>query len=128
MAQRTRPPDVRRSRCDIGPLHEIITSQTYKREIRFNPRVWKTRGAKPEAEQIMVPVEPIIDEETFDQVQAALEAGNPKVMPPRTVTGPILLTGIPLRQLWRRLAIRTGKSGRYRYYTCAASAQKGKAA
>jgi site-specific DNA recombinase len=46
------------------------------------------------ADHIAVPVEPIIDAATFDAVQVALRAKNPKAMPPRVVTGPILLTGI----------------------------------
>jgi site-specific DNA recombinase len=49
---------------------------------------------KPEADQVAVQVDPIIDAATFDAVQAMLTAKNPKAMPPRVVTGPILLTGI----------------------------------
>ncbi len=47
-----------------------------------------------EADHIPAPVEPIIDAATFDALQAALRPRNPKAMPPRVVTGPILLTGI----------------------------------
>jgi site-specific DNA recombinase len=39
---------------------------------RFNRKVWKTREAKPEAEQVAVAVDPIIDAATFDSVQAML--------------------------------------------------------
>jgi site-specific DNA recombinase len=45
------------------------------------------------------------------------------------VTGPILLTGIATcASCSGGMTLRTGKSGRYRYYTCATCAQQGKAA
>jgi len=117
------------ARWGIGPLYLILTRATYKGEQHFNRKVWKTREAKPAAEQIAVPVDPIIDAATFDAVQAMLEAKNPRVMPPRVVTGPILLTGIATcAGCGGGMTLRTGKSGRYRYYTCATCAQKGKAA
>jgi hypothetical protein len=50
----------------------------------------------------MVAVDPIIDPALFDAVQARLKSRNPKQTPPRVVTGPILLTGLDLRQLRRR--------------------------
>src|SRR3982074_2755454 len=50
--------------------------------------------AKPEAEQVVVAVDPIIDAAAFYAVQTMLKARDPKAMPPRVVTGPILLTGI----------------------------------
>ncbi|WP_461331257.1 recombinase family protein [Bradyrhizobium elkanii] len=117
------------ARWGIGPLHQILTRATYKGLHRFNRKVWKTRAAKPEAEQVIVPVDPIIDEATFDSVQAMLKAKNPRAMPPRVVTGSILLTGIATcASCSGGMTLRTGKSGRYRYYTCATCAQQGKAA
>jgi hypothetical protein len=45
------------------------------------------------------------------------------------VTGPILLTGIATcASCGGGMTLRTGKSGRYRYYTCATCAQRGKSA
>lgn len=77
----------------------------------------------------MVPVDPIIDPALFDAVQAALRARNPKAMPPRVVSGPILLTGLATcASCGGGMTLRTGKSGRYRYYTCATCAQRGKEA
>ncbi|WQP05272.1 recombinase family protein (plasmid) [Sinorhizobium meliloti] len=117
------------ARWGIGPLHKILTSPTYKGEYRFNRKVWKTREAKPESDQVTVAVDPIIDAALFDSVQAMLKARNPKAMPPRVVTGPILLTGIATcASCGGGMTLRTGKSGRYRYYTCATCAQQGKAA
>jgi site-specific DNA recombinase len=51
-----------------------------------------------------------------------------KATPPRVVTGPILLTGIATCASCGGMTLRTGKSDRYRYYTCATCAQKGKEA
>ncbi|NEJ60762.1 recombinase family protein [Rhizobium leguminosarum] len=117
------------ARWGIGPLHQILTRLTYKGEHRFNRKVWKTKEAKPESDQIAVPVDPIIDAATFDAVQALLKSKNPRAMPPRVVTGPILLTGIATCASCNGgMTLRTGKYGRYRYYTCATCAQKGKSA
>ncbi|WP_348533610.1 recombinase family protein [Hyphomicrobium sp. CS1GBMeth3] len=117
----------RGARWGIGPLYLILTRTTYKGEHRFNRKVWKTREAKPEADQITVPVEPIIEASLFDAVQARLRERNPKVTAPRVVSGPILLTGIATcASCGGGMTLRTGKSGRYRYYTCSVCARKGK--
>lgn len=117
------------ARWGIGPLHKLVGNTVYKGEARFNQTNSRTRRAKPESEHIVVPVDPIIEPAAFDALQAQLKARNPKVTPPRVVTGPILLTGIlTCASCGAGMTIRTGKSGRYRYYTCAASAQKGKSA
>lgn len=110
----------------IGPLHALITSPTYKGDYRFNRKIWKTRQPKPEADQISISIDPIIDPATFDRLQAQLKARNPKVTPPRVVSGPILLTGIATCvRCGGGMILRTGKSGRYRYYACASRALKG---
>lgn len=113
----------------IGQLHALLSSATYKGEYRFNRKVWKTKEAKPEPEQILVPVDPIIEPALFDLVQARLKARSPRSMPPRVVSGPILLTGLATcATCGGGMTLRTGKSGRYRYYTCANAAQRGKSA
>ena len=117
------------ARWGIGQLHGILTRATYKGEHRFNRKVWKTRKAKPDADHVPVAVDPIIDAETFDAVQAALKSRNPKILPPRVVTGPILLTGIATcAGCGGGMTLRTGKTGRYRYYTCSTCARQGKSA
>ncbi len=119
----------RGARWGIGQLHKLLTSTTYKGEYRFNRKVWKTKEDKPETEQVAVPVDPIIEPALFDAVQARLKARNPKTTPPRVVTGPILLTGIATcASCGGGMTLRTGKSGRYRYYTCGTCAQQGKTA
>jgi len=117
------------ARWGIGPLHKLITNPTYKGEYRYNQRDSRTKKLRSESEHIIIAVDSIIDPAVFDAVQAQLKARNPKVTPPRTVTGPTLLTGLATcASCQAGMTLRTGKSGRYRYYTCASAAQKGKSA
>ncbi|HRO01626.1 MAG TPA: zinc ribbon domain-containing protein [Nitrobacter sp.] len=71
----------------------------------------------------------IIERETFDQVQALLQARNPKTeLPARVVIGPTLLTGICYcGNCGGAMTLRTGKNGRYRYYACSIKARQGEA-
>lgn len=117
------------ARWGIGPLHKLVGNTVYRGEARFNQTDSRTRQPKPESEHIVVPVDPIIEPAVFDRLQAQLKARNPKALPPRVVTGPILLTGIATcASCGGGMTLRTGKSGRYRYYACATCAQKGKEA
>jgi hypothetical protein len=112
-------------RCGIGQLHRILTRKTYIGQHEFNKRS-KAKELKPEAEVVTVEVPPLIDQATFDAVQAHLKARSPKVLPPRVVTGPTLLTGICFcGHCNGAMTIRTGKSGRYRYYACSIKARQG---
>jgi site-specific DNA recombinase len=71
-------------------------------------------------------VPPIIDQTTFDAVQAHLHARNPKVTPARAVSGPTFLTGICFcADCGAAMTLRTGKGGRYRHYTCCTKARQG---
>jgi site-specific DNA recombinase len=69
------------ARWGIGQLHKILTSPTCEGEYRFNRKVWKTKEAKPQADQVAIAVDPIIDVDTFGAVQAMLRAatrGSPR--------------------------------------------------
>jgi hypothetical protein len=71
-------------------------------------------------------VPPLIDQATFDAVQAHLRSRDPKVTPARVVSGPTLLTGICFcADCQGAMTLRTGKGGRYRYYTCSTKARQG---
>ena len=75
---------------------------------------------------IVVDVPPIIDQATFDAVQAHLRSRNPKVTPARVVSGPTLLTGICFcAACGGAMTLRSGKGGQYRYYTCSIKARQG---
>ncbi len=112
-------------RWGVGQLHRILTRKTYIGEHEFNKR-GKTKELKPVSEVVSVEVPPLIDRATFDAVQAHLRSRNPKVMPARVVSGPTLLTGICFcADCGGAMTLRTGKSGRYRYYTCSIKARQG---
>jgi site-specific DNA recombinase len=119
----------RGSRWGIGPVHDLLTRPTYRGLHRFNTREHKTRQPKPEGEIIDVPVPAIIEPDEFEAIQSLLRSRNPKVTPPRVVTGPILLTGLAVcASCGGGMTLRTGKSGRYRYYACSPCARLGKTA
>jgi site-specific DNA recombinase len=59
-------------------------------------------------------------------VQALLKNRSPALTAPRIVRGPTLLTGICFcAACGMAMTLRTGKSGRYRYYTCSTKARQG---
>jgi hypothetical protein len=111
----------------ISNVHRIVTAETYTGTHPFNRRTARTGQLKKADAWIAVKVPPIIAPEIFDQVQESLRARSPKRIAPRLVGNPTLLTGIArCATCDSGMTIRTGKSGRYRYYTCAGCAQKGK--
>jgi site-specific DNA recombinase len=112
-------------RWGIGQVHRILTRATYVGHHEFNKR-GKSKELKPVSEVIAVAVPPLIDQATFDAVQAHLRSRNPKVTPARVVSGPTLLTGICFcADCGGAMTLRTGKGGRYRYYTCSIKARQG---
>src|SRR5437879_4912520 len=87
-----------------GPRRPASASRT--------PRWWK--------------VPPIIDAAEFEAVLALLKSRSPALTAPRIVSGPTLLTGICFcAACGMAMTLRTGKSGRYRYYTCSTKARQG---
>jgi hypothetical protein len=112
-------------RWGVGQVHRILTRTTYVGRHEFNKRA-KNKTLKPSSEIVTVEVPPLIDQTTFDAVQAHLRARNPKVTPARIVSGPTLLTGICFcADCGGAMTLRTGKGGRYRYYTCSIKARQG---
>ena len=112
-------------RWGIGTVHRMLTRPTYIGRHEFNKR-GKSKELKPAEEVIAVEVPAIIDQATFDAVQAHFKARNPKVAHPQVVGGPTLLTGlIHCGKCGGAMTIRTGKGGRYRYYTCSMKARQG---
>ena len=113
----------------ISSVYRALTATTYTGVHHFNRHEAKTGRSKEPEQWIAVAVPQIIPTVDFELVQASLKARNPKRMPPRVVGNPTLLTGIArCATCGSGMTLRTGKSGRYRYYTCADCAQKGKTA
>jgi site-specific DNA recombinase len=113
-------------RWGVGAVHNVLTRTTYIGRHRFNTRFWKTRERKPDAEVVEMAVPPIIDAAELEAVQALLKTRSPALTAPRVVSGPTLLTGICFcAACGKAMTLRTGKGGRYRYYTCSTKARQG---
>ncbi|WP_083850598.1 recombinase family protein [Rhodovulum sp. PH10] len=113
-------------RWGIAAVPPGADPQTYVGRQRFNTRFWKTRERKPETDVVEMAVPPIIDPADFEAVQTLLETRSPALTTPRIVSGPTLLTGICFcAACGGAMTLRTGKSGRYRYYTCSTKARQG---
>jgi site-specific DNA recombinase len=118
------------ARFGVASVHKILTNLVYAGSWRFNQREAKTGRAKPANEIIEVAVPAIIEQLVFDRAQASLKARDPRILPPRVVTGPILLTGLAhCATCGGAMTLRTGtsKSGKvHRYYSCSTAARIGK--
>jgi site-specific DNA recombinase len=113
-------------RWGVDAVHKVLTRTTYVGRHRFNTKYWKTRERKPEAEVVEMAVPPIIDAAEFEAAQTLLKTRCPALTAPRIVSGPTLLTGICFcAACGGAMTLRTGKSGRYRYYTCSTKARQG---
>jgi site-specific DNA recombinase len=113
-------------RWGIGAVHKVLTRTTYIGRHRFNTKLWKTRERKPDAKVVEMIVPPIIEAAEFEAVQALLKTRSPALTAPHVVSGPTLLTGICFcAGCGMAMTLRTGKGGRYRYYTCSTKARQG---
>jgi site-specific DNA recombinase len=101
-----------------GLVHAMLTCTTYKGQHHFNRRSKKTGQVKDRAEWVPFETPAIIEPAVFDLVQAQLASRAPTVTPPREVNGPTLLTGLAKCSSGSGMTVRTGKGGRYKYYTC----------
>ena len=113
-------------RWGVDAVHKVLTRTTYIGRHRFNTRFWKTRERKAETEIVEMAVPAIVDKDEFEVVQMLLKSRSPAMTAPRIVSGPTLLTGICFcAGCGGAMTLRTGKSGRYRYYTCCTKARQG---
>ena len=97
--------------------------------MRFNYVEARSRRRKSDGEHVFANVPEIIEPAMFERVQGLLKQRNPRVTPPRVVTGPILLTGLAICATCRgAMTLRTGtsKTGKvHRYYSCSTCARQG---
>jgi site-specific DNA recombinase len=114
----------------LGPIHAMLTHPVYGGRMPFNRLEARSRRRKSVSEQVFAKVPAIIEPGVFERVQTLLKERNPRVTPPRMVTGPTLLTGLAIcASCDGAMTVRTGtsKSGKvHRYYTCSACARQGK--
>ncbi|MDX2257929.1 MAG: recombinase family protein [Hyphomicrobiaceae bacterium] len=116
----------------LGRVHALLTNPVYAGRQRFNRKDSKTQRMKAESEHVYCDAEAIISSKSFEAVQRTLKSRNPKVTPPRTVSGPILLTGLATcATCGGGMTMRAGTSRTgdvYRYYSCNNAMKKGKTA
>jgi hypothetical protein len=66
-----------------------------------------------------MPCPSILDQDTFDRVQAVIDGANANIKPARLTNGSLMLTGLLFcERCGAMMHIVTAKSGRYRYYAC----------
>ena len=100
-------------------IHQILTRTTYTGHHYFNKTDSKTRKQRARSEWVEMASPVIISQETFDKAEAMRKQRQPSKTPPRVVNGPTLLTGVAkCATCGGGMTLRTGKGGRYRYYTC----------
>ncbi|QNP42876.1 recombinase family protein [Sphingomonas daechungensis] len=111
----------------VSNVDVVLRRTTYMGTHYFNQKDSRSGERRPREEWVPIAVPSIIDEETFLTVQARLGQRNPRRTPARVVSGPTLLTGIArcgCPDCGGAMTIRTGKSGRYRYYACSRRATR----
>jgi site-specific DNA recombinase len=115
-----------------GRVHALLSNPVYAGRLRFNVKDSRTYRLKRASEHVYCDAPAIISHELFDRVQALLKSRNPRVSPPRVVTGPILLTGLAVcASCGGSMTLRAGtsRSGEvYRYYSCNSFIKKGRTA
>jgi site-specific DNA recombinase len=112
-----------------GRVHALLTNPVYAGRQRFNVKDSRTYRLKGASEHVYCDAPAIIGQQEFDRTQALLKSRNPRVTPPRVVTGPILLTGLAVcATCGGNMTLRSGtsRSGEvYRYYSCNSFLKKG---
>ncbi|WP_409561755.1 recombinase family protein [Hyphomicrobium sp. MC8b] len=113
-------------RFSTGGVHDLLTSSTYCGRHQFNRFDSRNGRPRPPSQWVQVQVPAIVDEQTFNAVQALLQSRNPKRVAPRIVNGPTLLAGVArCGHCGAALIQNTGKGGLYRYYACSRKLKEG---
>src|SRR5579862_4484950 len=108
-------------------VHEILTREAYAGRHFFNRKEWRTGKRKERGDWIAFETPVIIEPEVFQAAQRTLESRRSVRVPPRVLNGPSLLTGLAkCATCGGGMTLRTGKGGRYRYYSCHNAMHKGK--
>ena len=119
-------------RWGTSRVHSLLSNPVYAGRQRFNVKDSRTYRLKGASEHIYCDAPAVVGSETFDRVQALLKSRNPRVNPPRIVTGPILLTGLVVcASCGGSMTLRAGTSRSgdvYRYYSCSSFLKKGRTA
>ena len=109
-------------------VQERLSDPLYIGQYFFNKRSGKTGRLKDREEWILVPVEPVVDVELFEQAERLRRKRAPTVeTPPSVVGSKVLLTGLLVcGRCGARMSRETAKGGAYQYYNCANYLRKGR--
>ncbi len=108
---------------------DIIGEEAYVGRYNFNRKDSKTHKLKPREEWIPIPVDPIVDQKTWERAVALKKerapsevSGNPAVVGSKT-----LLTGIAVCGLCgARMGLESAKGGKFIYYNCVNYIRRGR--
>ena len=112
-----------------GRILDIVGDEAYAGRYYYNKKDGRTNRLKPPEEWIKIPVDPIIDEVTWERVNTLKKSRDPRKPESNSaITGSkTLLTGIAVCGLCgSNMALETGKGGRYVYYNCRSFLRVGK--
>jgi DNA invertase Pin-like site-specific DNA recombinase len=109
-------------RFSAKTVNAILNDEAYVGRVYFNARCSRTGRIKPRDEWVLIPVEPIIEEDVFNTVQARLSARNPRKLgkSPRADSSPLLLAGLVRCGECGSTMIQASGKG-YHYYSCRSS-------
>ncbi|MGY4364013.1 DNA invertase Pin-like site-specific DNA recombinase [Bradyrhizobium sp. LB1.3] len=116
-----------------GTIHEILTRRAYSGVRTFNEFDRKGNGErKAQSEIVEYEIPVIIDQSTFEAVQALLESRRPRSRGPRLASAPSLLGGLVRCDCAKSCALTTATGTSrtgviYSYYKCIQSIKKGAA-
>ena len=121
---------LRGKRFSVSNVHGILTNTAYIGCVLFNRRDSRTGEARPEAEWVPIPVPPVVSEDVFYAVRKQMADRDPRMGEAAVKTNTNLLTGRTIcgcgdDGCGAGMSTATGKSGRYRYYACAARTKQG---
>ena len=108
---------------------EIIGEEAYVGNYYYNKRDHKTNKFKPREEWILIPIEPIVDEATWQRAKELKETRSPKESSrnPAVLGSKTLLTGLAVCGLCgARMTLETAKGGKFTYYNCSNYIRRGK--
>jgi site-specific DNA recombinase len=103
-------------------VNAILNDEAYVGRVYFNVRCSRTGHVKPRDEWVEIPVEPIVEQAVFDDVQARLSARNPRksTKSPRSDSSPLLLAELVRCGECGSTMIQASGKG-YHYYSCRSS-------
>lgn len=109
-----------------GRVHAVLTNEVYTGTLLWGVNGKLHRNSKLEPTRVEGAFLAIVDRSTFDQVRGLLRSRGPKVVSPRRVSSPYLLSGLLHCGTCGAAMFGHGaKSGQYHYYVCATAHRNG---